>query len=162
MTSIALAKQDFVTMRTKGRNTDCQHRASLHPSMDPPAPRESFVGQHHHRLVHDHTYASYSVKQRCPISLVNNPLEVPEVLLFPDNRRWVCPAYRRYFASLLRLRPDGPGSCDKETRRAASALELELQLVKRAAIARFFLTWETNTKVSLSCKLTTFSLSMLC
>ena len=82
--------------------------------MGPPAPQVFFVGQHHHRLVHDHTYVSCSVKQRYSISLVNDSLEVPLVLLFPGSRRWVCQAYRRYFASPLTSRPYSLGSYDKE------------------------------------------------
>ena len=39
--------------------------------MGPQAPQASSVGRHHHRPDHDHIYASYSIKQKYEVSLVD-------------------------------------------------------------------------------------------
>ena len=69
--------------------------------MGPQAPQVFFVGQHHHRPDHDHTYASYSSEQGNEVSLVDDIAEVNCFLPFLGNKHWVCQAYQVYFASLL-------------------------------------------------------------
>lgn len=59
------------------------------------APQVSFVGRRHHRLDHDHTYASCSGKQRYEISLIDNIVEAEMFLPFPGSKHWVCQAYRQ-------------------------------------------------------------------